>query len=179
MPTSMWQHVLDRELANVERLRSVVVPDLRAAAIAAAVATAGRRGRAAVAAHMNVSVGTVDQAVKRARAAAPDPCGALLPEDAWSRVLALELAGVGPLSPREWDALAYLARGTVVDEMWLEQPGELLAQEVEDADLPAEVDTAALAAACRAWTRIQGVAVLDCCLRGARDKLPTGRDGRP
>lgn len=174
-----WQHRLDRELAEVDRIKTAVVPARRAAAVAAAVEAAGRGGRAAVADHLGVSIGAVDQAIKRARIDAPDRRGAHLPDDTLTRVLALELAGIAPLPSPAWDTLAYLVRGTVVDELWLEQPGELLAQEVEDADLPDGLDGAGLAAACREWTRIQGVAVLDCCLRGARDALPTVDGPRP
>lgn len=173
--TTAWQHVLDRELAEVERIRADVLPARRAAAIAAAVRAARRGGRATVAAHLGVSVGAVDQAVKRARDDAPDPRAAL-PDDTLSRMLALELAGIRPLPASWWDALAYLVRATVIDAMWLEQPGELLAQEVEDADLPVDIDAAALATECRAWTRPQGVAVVDRCLRGDRDSLPVPAD---
>ncbi|WP_410646544.1 hypothetical protein [Amycolatopsis sp. cmx-4-54] len=171
MPESTWQQVLDRELAEIDRTRFEVIPARRAAAITTAVRAVGRGGRAAVAAHLGISVGAVDQAIKNAREDMPDSRFAL-PEDTLSRVLALEIAGVPPLAPGEWDAVAYLVRGTVIDAVWLEQPGELLAQEIEDADLPGLADPATLATACRSWTRIQGVAVLDCCLRGRLEILP-------
>ena len=60
--------------------------------------------------------------------------------------------------------LRWVVRSTVVDDVWMEQPGELLAQEVEDIDpdeLLAGVEQAALAQSCRSWSRIQALAVLD------------------
>ena len=170
-----WARRLDVRLAEVERHRGEVLPGERAAAIADAVAEAGRGGRERVARHLGVSVGAVDQAQRRARDGGLAPARSL-PADTLARVLALELSGVRPLPRAWWKVLVWVVRSVALDVVWLEQPGELLAQEVEDLD-PADldrgsVDTVGLAAACRSWTRVQALAVLDRCARADLDALP-------
>lgn len=148
--------------------------DDRARAIAEKVARHGERGVQQVANELGVSKKTIFQAVARARRA-PDP-GRGLPWDTLERLLAAEAATLPPLPVQQWKALAWIVRSTFIDEMWMEQPGELLAQEVEDADLPPDVNPAVLADACRAFSPGQGVAVIDACQREDFDVLPVLND---
>jgi hypothetical protein len=170
-----WVALLDARLAELDHLRSRVVPDARAQAIAAAVVVAGRGGRQRVADHLGITVGAVDQAIKRDRTAVVDPVRGMSMETLL-RLLAVEAAEVEPLRASQWAALAWLVRQTGIDGSWLEQLGELLAEEVRDAELPAEVDPDGLRRACAAWTRVQAVAVVDCCQRDLLHLLPTRPD---
>lgn len=102
----------------------------------------------------------------------PDPARTL-PADWPERLLAVELAAIVPLPARLWQALAHLVRSTFIDAMWIEQPGELLASEVEECDGIGETDRAEIAAAARFWSRAQALAVIDACQRHDLDALPT------
>lgn len=144
--------------------------DDRARAIAGEAARRGRGGAKQVADELGVSEKTVSLAIARARRA-PDPARTL-PHDALERLLAAELKAVPPLTAHAWEALAFIVRGTFIDAVWIEQPGELLAQEAEDADLDGGPEPAALAEACRSWTRAQALAVIDACQRGDLTALP-------
>lgn len=145
--------------------------DDRARAIADEVARRGRGGQKAVAEELGVSEQAISQAVSRARSAA-SPMRAL-PTDTLERLLAAERTDVPPLPAAHWENLAAVLRGTFIDVTWIEQPGLLLAQEVEDLE-PGEIPHAAeLAAACRSWTRTQALAVIDVCLREDLAALPT------
>ncbi|TMS00203.1 hypothetical protein [Nonomuraea basaltis] len=131
----------------------------------------GRGGRQHAADLLGISVGEVDKAIARARGL--DRPG-FLPEadELLERLFALELADLEPMPGALWQVLRHLVRSTVVDATWLHNPGELLAQEVEDIDpdeLPEGVEQAALAQACRGWSRIQALAVLDTLSRGNTD----------
>lgn len=145
--------------------------DDRARAIAEEAARRGYGGARQVADELGVSEKTVSQAIARARAL-PDSGGRALPSDTLERLLAAELETLAPLPVVQWKALAWLVRGTVIDTVWMGQPGELLAQEVEDAELDASVKPAALAEACRGWSRVQALAVIDACMREDFAALP-------
>jgi hypothetical protein len=144
--------------------------DDKARAIAAEVERRGHGGARQLATELGVSEKTISTAVSRARRA-PAP-SRQLPPDTLERLLEAEAATVQPLSSTEWEALAWIVRGTVIDVVWVGQAGELLAQEVEDADLPDSIDTKQLAAACRSWTPGQGMAVIDACQQDALGNLP-------
>ncbi|MFD5065748.1 hypothetical protein [Streptomyces sp. NPDC058394] len=133
------------------------IADRRALAIARGVSEAGRGGRETVAVRLGSRVGAVDKALARARGAARP---GHLPYDLTDRLFALEIAEVAPLTAPQWQALHGLVRSTVVDVTWLHDPAELLAGEVEDAEVDG-VDTDDLAATVRSWTRAQTVAVLE------------------
>lgn len=137
--------------------------DEKARVIAGEVARRGAGGAAAVAAELGVSKKTISEAVRRAERATAAVGG--LPPDTLPRLLAAELAEVAPLPARQWEVLVAITRGLFLDVVWIESPGELLAQEVEDTDevLPGERDE--LAARCRSWPRAQALAVLDACQR--------------
>ncbi|TVL89795.1 hypothetical protein CD790_25705 [Streptomyces sp. SAJ15] len=149
----------DRRADNLRHQQSLIA-DERAVTIATVVAGYGRGGRNRAAAELAVSVGQVDEAIKRARS-----------------VYARELAETPPLTAGLWQALVGIMHGTLVDVTWLDQPGQLLAGEVEDAigeDVDEDEDEAAiLAAAARSWSRIQALAVLDAIGRRDLDALPT------
>lgn len=133
----------------------------------------GRGGRQQVADLLGISVGEVDKALARARGL-ERPSGLPSPDDLLARLYALELAELPPLPEPHWQVLRHLVRSTAIDASWLEQPGELLAQEVEDldpGDLPPGAEQAVLAQACRNWSRIQALAVLD-ALTGDGRGLP-------
>ncbi|MEU9415952.1 hypothetical protein [Streptomyces sp. NPDC048272] len=160
-------HGADRELGRLHRAAEEIA-DRRASNILLGVRTAGKGGRDTVAALLGTRVGAVDKAIARAKTAGrPD----YLPYDLLERILELELADVAPLTAGQWRALGWLIRGTVVDVTWLADPAGLLANEVEDADLNG-IDTTALAAAVRSWSRVQAIAVLE-ALRQESDDLPT------
>ncbi|MEU6680948.1 hypothetical protein [Streptomyces sp. NPDC046925] len=145
--------------------------DDKARAIAQEAARRGRGGAKQLADELGVSEKTVSQAIARARMLPADP-GRTLPSDTLERLLAAELESLAPLPLLQWQALAFLVRGTVIDVVWVEQPGELLAQEVEDAELDDACEPAALARSCRGWSRAQGLAVIDACQRGDIEALP-------
>ncbi|MCQ1582448.1 hypothetical protein [Streptomyces parvus] len=86
--------------------------------------------------------------------------------------MAAERETLPPLSGLQWEALAWLVRGTFIDVLWIEQPGELLAQEVEDAELDENLEPARLAEACRSFSRVQALAVIDACQCGNVVALP-------
>jgi hypothetical protein len=143
--------------------------DDKARAIAEEVARRGRGGQKVVADELGVSEKTVSQAVARARTAG-DPFRAL-PHDTFDRLLAAERSELPPLPARHWQVLAQILRGIDVDVDWLEGPGHRLAGEVED--LEDEYDGAAgLADACRSWSRVQALAVIDALQRDDTDALP-------
>jgi hypothetical protein len=148
-----WVSAVRAADAETERLKTVALPEIadrRARTIAAAVASYGKGGRQVVADILGCKVLQVDEAIRRARGV--------------QQTYAEALAEIPPLPDASWQVLRWVVRSTVVDDVWLEQPGELLAQEVEDIDpdeLPAGVEQAALAQSCRSWNRIQALAVLD------------------
>lgn len=144
--------------------------DNKARVIAEEVARRGRGGARQVAEELGVSEKTISQALARARSA-PTP-GRTLPSDTLERLLAAELGTLGPLPTLQWRALSHLVRSTFIDSVWIEQPGELLALEVEDAEFDDTVESAALAEACRGWSRVQALAVIDACQRGDLAALP-------
>jgi hypothetical protein len=164
--------------ARAEALREgqADVADDRARIIYKAVRDYGRGGRDKAAGRLGASVRAIDEAIKRARTASA-PAG--LPYDLLERLYALELAELPPLPARLWQALAQILAGTFVDAAWVEQPGELIAQEVEDSDFPSDLgeedehETAALAETARSWTRIQALAVLDAITRRDLQTLPS------
>jgi hypothetical protein len=145
--------------------------DDKALVIAQEAARRGRGGAKQVAAEINVSEKTVSQAIARARSLPRSPARRL-PVDTLERLFSAELETLAPLSPLQWRALAWIVRGTVIDPVWVGEPGELLAQEVEDAELDGGVEVTALAAACRGWTRVQALAVIDACQREDLAALP-------
>lgn len=159
---------------RADDLRQAQAPiaDERARVIAQAVADHGRGGRDWAAAQLGVTVAQVDTAIKRARSR-PRPSG--LPHDLLERLYALELAEVPPLPARLWRSLAQILMGTLVDATWIEQPGHLVAMEVEDSagEEVDEADAKELADAARSWTRIQTLAVIDAVGRQDLDALPT------
>lgn len=164
MPSDLRVRVAAED-ATIEyaREQQSAAADRRAHLIADAVAAHntqhGRGGRDAVAGELGVNVLQVDKALRRAREA-DRPHG--LPGDLLDRLYVLELP---TLTDDETNALRRLLAGTFIDAAWVEQPGELLAQEAEDA-AGEELDEGtakALAAAARSWTRVQALAVIDAC----------------
>ncbi|MFB8020774.1 hypothetical protein ACFC36_19640 [Streptomyces rubiginosohelvolus] len=131
----------------------------------------GRGGPKQLADELGVSAKTISQAIARARNA-PSSSGRTLPPDTLERLLAAETPTLPPLYELQWHALAELVRGTFIDVLWIEQPGELLAQEVEDAELDENLEPAALAEACRSFSRVQAFAVIDACQCGNVAALP-------
>ncbi|MEU8478108.1 hypothetical protein [Streptomyces hygroscopicus] len=142
----------------------------KARAIAEEAARRGRGGPRQLAEELGVSEKTISQAIARARRA-PAPVRTL-PAGTLERLLATELETVPPLTALMWKALAWCIRGTAIDIAWIEQPGQLLADEVEDAELDGDLDTAALAEACRGLNRVQALAVIDACQRDDLAALP-------
>lgn len=145
--------------------------DDKARAIAEEVARRGRGGAKQVADELGVSEKTISQAIARARNA-PGSSARTLPSDTLERLLAAELDTLPTLPALQWEAVAWIVRGTIIDLFWIEQPGELLAQEVEDAELEGDLEPAALAEACRGLSRVQALAVIDACQRDDVAALP-------
>ncbi|WP_127469564.1 hypothetical protein [Streptomyces sp. B27] len=145
--------------------------DDKARAIAEEAARRGRGGPRQLAEELGVSEKTISQAIARARNA-PSGSGRTLPSDTLERLLAAERQTLEPLGELQWQALAWIVRGTFIDALWIEQPGELLAQEVEDAELEEAVEPALLAQACRGFSRVQALAVIDACQRNDIAALP-------
>lgn len=153
--------------------------DEKACAIAEEVARRGRGGARELAGEMGVSEKTISQAVARARTTPNRNRG--LPADTLERLLARELRGLPQsLSARQWSILNWILTTTVIDVSWIDQPGELLAQEVTDAreeftdldeDIELEQEIIDLTAACRSWSRVQALAVIAACQQGT---VPTG-----
>ncbi|MFE2911387.1 hypothetical protein [Kitasatospora indigofera] len=167
-------HDADDALGKLNR-EAEEIADRRAHAILRGVEASGRGGRDAVARRLFVRVGAVDKALARAKASNARP--SFLPYDLLERLLELELAEVRPLTAEQWQAVGFLVRSRIIDQMWLHTPGELLAGEIEEAtsddgDL-AGVDGAPLAAAARSWTRTQAIAVLEALREGDTTALPT------
>lgn len=144
--------------------------DDKARAIADEAARRGRGGPKQLADELGVSEKTISQAIARARRA-PTPVRTL-PADTLERLLVAELETLPPLTTLEWEALAWIIRGTIIDIVWIEQPGQLLADEVEDAELAGDLDAADLAEACRGFSRVQALAVIDACQRDDLAALP-------
>ncbi|KNE83337.1 hypothetical protein ADZ36_05820 [Streptomyces fradiae] len=155
------------EYGNDERTAGA---DDKARAIAEEAARRGRGGPRELARELGVSEKTISQAIARAKRA-PAP-GRTLPADTLDRLLAAERETLPPLAALQWAALAWLVRGTVIDVSWIEQPGQLLAHDVEDAELDEELRPDALAEACRGWSRVQALAVIDACQRDDLATLP-------
>lgn len=149
--------------------------DERARWIAKGVAEHGMRGRQKAAEMLGISLSAVDQALARARGL-DRPSTLPAPEELLGRVYALELAELPPLPDVYWQVLRYVVRSTALDVVWIGQPGELLAQEVEDIDpgeMPTGVEQAVLAETCRGWSRIQALAVLDALAHGTLPRAET------
>lgn len=143
--------------------------DDKARAIAAEVERRGAGGARDLAAELGYSQKTISQAVSRAKRA---PCPApALPLDTLARLLRAELHTVPPLPAHHWQAVARAVQRTAVDTARLDHLGAELAAQIEDGDT--HVDTAKLREACRAWSRVQALAVVDACQRGHVDALPT------
>ncbi|RSS38910.1 hypothetical protein [Streptomyces sp. WAC08241] len=159
----------EQRIDHGTRERSAGADD-KARAIADEVARRGHGGAKSLAGDLGVSEKTISQAVTRARNAG-NPYRAL-PHDTLDRLLALELRDIPALPAEHWQALAYIVNDTIIDITWLEEPSLLLADEAEDLDDEHE-GTADLATACRNWTRIQALAVIDAILRGDLAALPT------
>ncbi|MEU8379794.1 hypothetical protein [Streptosporangium sp. NPDC048865] len=190
MPLPDWRAQLAAADARIEHGRAEMAAggDDRARAIAAGVTQhhrdnfGGRRGTkrlavAAVAEELLTSVKTVDTALAKVNAGLPSRPG--LPWPVWERLAAAELADLAPLPAAHWDVLAHLMDSAFIDEAWIDAPGELLAQEVEDLDtdeVAADVRQA-LIQACRSWRRAQGLAVLEALARGEQATLPTDTSG--
>ncbi|MFF6794346.1 hypothetical protein ACFY9C_35350 [Streptomyces filamentosus] len=156
---------------RIERANREVVAaaDAKALVLDAEATRRGRGGAAEVAAELGVSKAAVSLAQKRARSAGEPHRG--LPYDTLQRLFAAELRGLPARPAGDWELLAWMLRSTVVAVTWLEEPGALLAGEVEDLD--DEYDgAAALAAACRSWSRVQALAVIDALLSGDLGALP-------
>lgn len=163
----LWLREAETAKARGDEARSRAADD-RARWILKGVEEHGRGGRQHAAGLLNISVGEVDKAIARARGL--DMSSMLpAPEDLLERLYELELAELAPMPDSHWQVLRWVVRSTVVDAVWLERPGELLAQEVEDIDpgeLPEGLEQAALALTCRSWNRIQALAVLDSLRQG-------------
>lgn len=176
MTTPSWIDRIKDIDARTDELRLALGPlaDERARIIDAEVAARGRGGRNLVAADLHVTVAQVDLAIKRARTAQP---AAGLPFDLLDRLYALELAELPPLPAHLWRSLAQTLQGVFFDAVWIEQPGELIAQEVEDATGDDEEflpeDSRVMAAAARTWTRVQALAVIDAIARHDHRAFPT------
>ncbi|GIH70360.1 hypothetical protein [Sphaerimonospora thailandensis] len=171
--TPLWLREAEAAKARGEQARTRAADD-RARWIAKGVEEYGRGGRTRAAELLGISVGEVDKALARARGLARPT---MLPDtdELLERLYALELATLPPLPATGWQVLAHIVRGTIVDVTWLCDPGELLAQEVDDLDpgeIPAGVDGVALAGACRAWSRTQALAVIDALAVGDLARLP-------
>lgn len=166
----------ERRLAAAADERSAAADDkARAIAAEAVRCGGGKRGAEQVAEKLGVHSNIVYRAVARARRA-PDP-GRTLPGDLLERLLAAEQQTLPPLPALQWQALAHLVRGTIIDVSWIEQPGLLLADEVEAVaqagELGEEFGPDRLAQVCRSWSRVQALAVIDACQRDGLDTLPT------
>ncbi|MER6830927.1 hypothetical protein ABT352_33375 [Streptosporangium sp. NPDC000563] len=130
-----------------------------------------RTAVAQVAAELNLSVKSVDTALAKVNAGLPARSG--LPGDLWEQVAAAELSDLPPLTRAQWEVLGHLVRGIALDAAWIDAPGELLAQEIEDVDTDVLPDSAVLAQACRSWSRTAALAVLEALTRGEQAALPT------
>ncbi|MGP3777104.1 hypothetical protein ACTWJ8_40350 (plasmid) [Streptomyces sp. SDT5-1] len=145
--------------------------DDRARAIADEAARRGRGGPRQLANELGVSPKTISQAIARARRA-PSPVHTL-PGDTLERLFAAELKDLPPLPAPHWGALVWIVRSIYIDVTWIEQPGPMLAMEVEDAELDDEYAPDDLAKVCRGWSRVRALAVIDACQRQDLDALPT------
>lgn len=156
--------------ANAERARAAAA-DARARVIAAEVKRRGRGGQTQVASELGLSVQAVSEAVRRA-AGLTGPQHEL-PAGTLERLLHEEAGDIAPLNRIQWEALAWLIHGTVIDPSWISAPGQLLAIELEDAELGPEFGPEEIIKAARSWTRVQALAVIDACQREDMDSLPT------
>lgn len=152
---------------NAERAAGA---DERARVIAREVDRRGSGGAAAVAAELGVTQKTISVALARARKALSHRG---LPADTLERLFAVERDALQPLPPRYWHLLEHLLGSMYIDAVWIEaDPGELLAGDVEESDVGDPADRAAVAAACRAWSRVQALAVIHAYHYGLIDELP-------
>jgi hypothetical protein len=106
------------------------------------------------------------------------PAGRPRPVEVLARLYVLELAEVAPLPARLWQALAEILLATPIDISWIEEPGVLIAGEIDGTNDDgagglAEEDAALLGAAARTWSRVQALAILDCLAGKNLDSLPT------
>lgn len=171
---------------DLQRDEAEQLADEKAHIVAEAVAEERRAGadnprdnpRQRVADRLGVTLKTVDKALARARS---NPRPNFLPGNLLERLFDLELAEIAPLTADQWQAIAHVVSGTIIDFTWLHSPGELLAQDLEEAGLDygdlQGTDTAPLAAAARSWNRTQALAVLEAIRQNAVDALPTAPDG--
>lgn len=168
MDTPQWLREALAAEARGEEARSRAADD-RARWIAKGVEEYGRGGRQKAADALGITVGQVDKALARARSV--DRPSYLPPaEDLLERLFALEMAELEPLPDVHRQVLRSIARSAPVDVTWLHNPGDLLAQEVEDIDpdeLPLGVEQASLAQTCRSWNRLQALAALDSLRNGS------------
>lgn len=166
-----------RQLAHADALAAKAgrevsaAADARARVIAAEVERRGRGGQTQVAAELGISVQAVSEAVRRAAGLTGPQHG--LPADTLERLLHEELDDIAPLTRMQWEALASLIHGTVIDPSWIPAPGRLLAIELEDAELGPEFRPEEIIKAARSWTRVQALAVIDACQREDMGSLPT------
>lgn len=146
--------------------------DDRARIIAEEATRRGPGGSAAVAAELDVSRKTVSQALTRAKKAPSPQQG--LPGDVLQRLLSSERAELAALPARHWQLLECLISGLWLAPSCIDSgPGGWLAEKLEACDLATETDREAVAAACRTWSRVQTLAVVDACHQGLINELPT------
>jgi hypothetical protein len=163
----------DARIAAGDAERSAGADD-RARAIAEEVDRRGRGGANSLARELGVTRSAISNAVVRARAIGAIGAGhRRLPPDTLEQLLVFEAEELAPLPASWWAVLEWIVRSTVIDKAWLHRPGDLLADEVEDAEDVADSLSADIAAVCRSWSRIQALAVIDACLRGEAASLPT------
>lgn len=167
-----WLREAEAAKVRGEEARSRAADD-RAHWIAKGVEEYGRGGRKRAAEELGISVGEVDKALARARGLTR-PTTMPEPEEVLERLYALELADLPPLPAEHWQVLHHVMASVALDAVWLHNPGDQLAQEVEDLDpeeLPADAGQV-LAQTCRSWSRAAALAVLDALSRGDQGALP-------
>jgi hypothetical protein len=158
----------DNELASAPR----VIADRRAQMIEKAIALLGRGGRDTLAAALGLKVNAIDAALRRARGLTR-PTGLDDTSAVLDQLYKAERSGLPPLAAHQWRILAHVLSGTWVDAFWIESgPGRLLAADIEDSDLLDTEEAQRLAAVCRSWTRVQGLAAVTALLHGDFECLP-------
>lgn len=160
----------ERRIARGNEERGAGADD-RARVIAEEVARRGDGGVTSVAADLRVSKKTISEATARARNART----ALgLPYDTLERLFAVYRETLPPLSSEQWQLLFGIIGAIPIDGSWIESDtGDLLAEEIDDAEEGSDHDRRTLINACRNWSRPQALAVIDACHQGAIELLPT------